>query len=63
MKSLEYLVLNNTKVTDAGMVHLQKMARLKTLDLSNTKVTDAAAAKLQKSLPNCRIWHGERRDY
>ena len=47
--------LNNTKVTDAGLVHLKGLSKLQTLFLQGTKVTDAGVKKLQAALPKCRI--------
>jgi hypothetical protein len=47
--------LSNTKVTDAGLVHLQGLTKLQELYLSKTNVTDAGVKKLQAELPKCRI--------
>ena len=51
------LYLNNTQVTDAGLVHLKGLSKLQYLDLSNTQVTDEGVKKLQQALPNCIIEH------
>ena len=45
-KSLQYLYLNDTKVTDAGLKHLSELKALKELGLSSTKVTDAGLKHL-----------------
>ncbi len=45
----------DTKVTDAGLVHLTGLTNLQTLNFSFTKITDAGVAELQKALPNCKI--------
>ena len=49
--------LYDTKITDAGLVHLKGLARLEYLSLQffDCHVTDAGIADLQKALPNCRI--------
>ena len=55
--NLKSLYLNETKVTDAGLVHLKELKKLEVLFLNDTKVTDAGAKELQKSLPDCYIFH------
>jgi len=55
VKSLQTLFLNGTKVTDAGLVHLHRLAELKTLNLQQTPVTAQGIAALHKALPGCRI--------
>ena len=49
------LDLSDTKITDAGVVHLKGFTNLKNLGLSNTKITRGEIAELLKALPNCRI--------
>jgi Leucine-rich repeat (LRR) protein len=41
MKKLKKLDLNNTQVTDSGLVTLKTLPSLEALDLMNTKITDA----------------------
>jgi len=55
MKELKELILFDTQVTDAGLVHLEGMKGLKTLDLNKTKITDAGLKNIQQALPTCRI--------
>ena len=43
------------KITDAGLVHIKELTKLRELDLRFTKVTDAGIAELQEALPNCEI--------
>jgi hypothetical protein len=43
---LEILILAETQVTDAGMVHVANMKRLETLDLYDTKVSNSGLAHL-----------------
>jgi hypothetical protein len=47
MTQLRYLDLHNTKITDAGMVHLKGLTQLTGLSLWGTKVTDAGLANLR----------------
>ena len=49
--------LYNTKVTDAGLVHLKGLSKLQTLVLVDTKATVAGVKKLQAELPKCVIFH------
>ena len=42
-------------MTDAGLVHLEGLAKLETLGLNNTQVSDAAIKKFQQALPNCKV--------
>ena len=41
------VVLSNTKVSDAGLVHLKGLTSLTTLGLFNTKITDAGLVNLK----------------
>ena len=47
LSQLQELWLDNTKVTDAGLVHLQGLSQLQVLWLDDTKVTDAGLVHLQ----------------
>ena len=51
------LGLDDTKVTDAGLVHLKGLTKLEVLVLRRTKVTPAGVKQLQQALPNCKITH------
>jgi hypothetical protein len=55
LSRLKCLFLENTTVTDAGLVHLQGLHQLQGLGLDNTKVTDGGVRKLQQALPKCYI--------
>ena len=55
LKHLARLSLSGTKITDAGLDTLAKIATLENLDLGGTKVTAAGVAKLQAALPKCKI--------
>lgn len=49
-------VSDNTKVTDAGLVHLQALTQLQSLHLSGSQVTDAGLEHL-KGLTNLQELH------
>jgi hypothetical protein len=49
------LVLNETDVTDEGLMHLANSKKLTYLSVSDKKVTRAGAMRLQAELPNCDI--------
>jgi hypothetical protein len=55
MPQLQWLYLDDTGITDAGLKHLVGLTRLQELDLHGTHVTDEGIAKLQEALPNCQI--------
>ena len=50
------LDLENTQVTDAGLVHLKDLTKLTTLILAGTSVTKAGVAELKKALPKCTFF-------
>ena len=45
------------ELSDAGLVHLKELTKLKRLDLQSTDVNGAGVADLQKALPDCEIKH------
>ena len=49
------LGLEATKITDAELVHLKGLTRLRLLKIIGSKVTAAGIAGLKKALPNCKI--------
>jgi hypothetical protein len=49
------LWLTNTQVSDAGLVHLQRLSGLKEISLKDTLVTDKGVAELQRALPGLKI--------
>jgi len=57
LASLEFLMLNKTEVTDAGLKYLEGMTNLELVSLHHTRVTDAGADRLQKALPKATIYH------
>jgi hypothetical protein len=55
MKSLQFLNLQSTQVTDAGLKELAGLKSLQLLKLSGTQVTDAGLQELRKALPLVRF--------
>ncbi|MBM3982919.1 MAG: hypothetical protein FJ304_22135 [Planctomycetes bacterium] len=58
---LSYLDLRGTKVSDAGLVHLEKLSKLTDLYLSgkDVSVSETRVKELAAKLPACRIeWNG-----
>ena len=53
------VILNNTQITDAGLVHLKGLTRLGVLYLENTQITDAGVAKFKEALPGHESRAGE----
>jgi hypothetical protein len=54
---LEWLVLFDTKLTDAGLRHLKGLTKLRRLDIERTDVTEAGVNKLQQSLPEVDVYY------
>ena len=55
MKKLD---LSWSKVTDAGLVHLEGSPSLEKLDLRKIEVTGAGGKQLQAALPDCQVrWY------
>jgi hypothetical protein len=54
MGGLQTLNLNQTCITDAGVVHLAGLTNLTEIMLYDTRVSDEAVQKLQAARPNCR---------
>jgi hypothetical protein len=56
MTNLKRLVIDpGENVTDAGLVHLEALPKLKDLTLVSSKVTAAGVERLKKTLPDCTI--------
>ncbi len=53
--NLEWLYLDNTQVSDAGLMQLKGLPNLKYLWLRKIKVTVAGVSQLQTALPDCKI--------
>ena len=57
LSSLQYLYLDGTQITDAGLVHLKGWSSLLYLNLVALQITDAGVVKLKEALPSCLIDH------
>ena len=57
LKSLERLVLSETKLTDAGLTRLGVLSSLELLDVLGSRVTPAGVERLYNQLPACRVVH------
>ena len=55
MQQLKSLIVNSTKITDAGLKDIAKLKQLTELYLTDTQVTKAGVAELKKALPKCKI--------
>jgi hypothetical protein len=55
LSELQFLSLDDTQVTDAGIASSTGLRGLKFLKISRTKVTDNGVAELRKSLPHLRV--------
>ena len=51
LRNLEQLQLNDTVITDAGLVHLQNMSNLTSLNVNDTYVTEEGVQELFRTLP------------
>ena len=49
--------LADTRITDAGMVHLAGLNNLVELNFRYTQITENGVSKLREALPNCEIRH------
>ena len=56
LSNLSQLDLDDTKITDAGLVHLKELTKLTFLTLRGTMVTDAGVNQLRQALPGLRIF-------
>lgn len=61
LANIEELSLDDTMVSDTGMVLLQSLDRLKTLYLRNTRVTDAGVKSLENKQKNLRVYQARRK--
>jgi hypothetical protein len=53
--NLEKIQLYDTKVTDAGLMHLTRHARLASLDITGRSVTTEGVAAFQRARPTVRV--------
>jgi hypothetical protein len=52
---LRELDLMDTRVTDAGLIHLEGLVNLARLYLYGTNLTDAGIQRLRRALPHCDV--------
>jgi hypothetical protein len=52
---LRGLSLGTTRITAAGLAHLQEIRTLAEIHLRRTGVTAAGIQKLKKALPKCKV--------
>ena len=57
-KNLRHLGLDNTQITDVGLLRLREMTHLDCLDVSGPRMTDEGLTKLFKALPKVGHQHG-----
>jgi len=55
LDNIETLDLSRTPITDAGLVYLNSLFRMRNLNLYNTNTTRIGQCALQRSLPHCEI--------
>jgi hypothetical protein len=55
MRNLRYIQLDNTRITDAGLMRLEELKGLDSLSLGDTQITNDGIIKLKKALPNTSI--------
>jgi hypothetical protein len=54
---LEELGLHNTRIPDAGVVHVEGLTELNQLGICGTQVTNEGVKTFQQALPTCRFSH------
>ena len=59
LRRLEWLVLNDTAITDSGLKSLSTLKRLERLDLERTKVSEAGVQELHRALPRVKVYYDE----
>lgn len=61
LSGLEYLNLEGSNITDAGLNHIYPLKHLRSVTLQNTKVTRKGVEGLKQNLPNTTVyWHPPR---
>jgi hypothetical protein len=56
LTQLQNLDLNGTRVTDAGLEHLQRLKQLRDLHIIGTACTADGEEKFKQALPHCAIF-------
>ncbi len=55
LKNLDWILLVNTPITDAGLAHLKDVPKLYTVEIKQTPVTEAGIQKLRATFPRCNV--------
>jgi hypothetical protein len=55
LSDLKLLALNETKVTDDGLIYLHRNKNLVIVFIGNTKITEQGIADLKKAVPSCDV--------
>jgi hypothetical protein len=55
LKSLKYLAIKRTAVSDASIEYLSQLKSIKELYIAETRITPAGVARLRAALPNYNI--------
>src|SRR5262249_25386999 len=55
LKGLEFLDLAGTRISDAGLVHLERLKSLRRLLIRSTRVRKAGVERLRRASPNLDV--------
>ena len=58
MKEFQILYLNDTDISDAGLMHVRGLTSLDVLKIDGTNVTKQGIERLRKSLANTSFYSG-----
>ena len=56
-RTLQFLTLADTRISDQALPFLQRLQMLQSLDVSGTSISESGLARLKAALPNTRIIH------
>ncbi len=56
VETLEWIRFRGSRITDAALLDLTQLPRLRVVDLNEVDVTEAGIVSLLESLPGCEIW-------
>ena len=56
LTNLERLDINDTVMTDVGLVHLQTVVKLERLDIFGAAVSGDAVERLQRAVPGLKVF-------
>jgi hypothetical protein len=55
-KELDWLAINDSKITDEGLRHLESLKQLGRLDVEGCRLSSTGIARLRKALPNTDVY-------